>query len=212
MNRTVNDVNLAEKKNRDIQELDYLYSLVKDEKSRRENDIIAKQEEYARKLPIDYNETDSGIIKEVRSKPTQEEWYDFTVLPEGENRKSVLVIPKRNYEYVTQLGINAYLNEYEIIKTIGGMEMHFVTTTNTSFSEVKRLVHLDRELTKEEKEYLRLFYNQMSDIHLRTCKAKFSGYIGTVERNSKLPSFDMDYEDYAATKVIRQRDKGENER
>ena len=92
------------------------------------------------------------------------------------------------------------------------MEMHFVTMTNTSFSEVKRLLHLDRELTKEEQDYLKLFYNQMSDIHLRTCKSKFSGYIGTVESNSNTPSFEMDYEDFAATKYIRQREKEDNER
>lgn len=198
---------LSEKINHDLQEIEYLYSLIKDENSRKEFDVLTKQEIYAKNLPLKPEEARTGIIKNFNSKPSREQWYQFEVSPDGENKKQILVIPKRTYQYTTQLGVIAYLNEYEIVKNIAGIDIHFNVTTNTRFDEVDRLMHMDRPLIDEEKEYINLFNNQMSDMHLRTCQRKFRGYIGSVERNLNGPIFDMNDEDFAVTKVIREREQ-----
>lgn len=198
---------LSEKINYDLKEIEYLYSLIKDENSRKEYDVLTKQEMYAKTLPLKPEEVRTGIIKNFNSKPSKEQWYQFEVSPDGENKKQILVIPKRNYQYTTQLGVIAYLNEYDIVKNVAGMEMHFTVTTNTRFDEVDKIIHLDRPLSDKENEYINLFNNLMSDIHLRTCQRKFNGYIGTVENNLNGPAFDMNDEDFAVTKVIREREQ-----
>ena len=198
---------LSEKINYDLKEIEYLYSLIKDENSRKEYDVLTKQEMYAKTLPLKPEEVRTGIIKNFNSKPSKEQWYQFEVSPDGENKKQILVIPKRNYQYTTQLGVIAYLNEYDIVKNVAGMEMHFTVTTNTRFDEVDKIIHLDRPLSDRENEYINLFNNQMSDIHLRTCQRKFNGYIGTVENNLNGSAFDMNDEDFAVTKVIREREQ-----
>ena len=198
---------LSEKINYDLKEIEYLYSLIKDENSRKEYDVLTKQEMYAKTLPLKPEEVRTGIIKNFNSKPSKEQWYQFEVSPDGENKKQILVIPKRNYQYTTQLGVIAYLNEYDIVKNVAGMEMHFTVTTNTRFDEVDKIIHLDRPLSDKENEYINMFNNQMSDIHLRTCQRKFNGYIGTVENNLNGPAFDMNDEDFAVTKVIREREQ-----
>ena len=66
---------------------------------------------------------------------------------------------------------------------------------------------MDRPLSDKENEYINMFNNQMSDIHLRTCQRKFNGYIGTVENNLNGSAFDMNDEDFAVTKVIREREQ-----
>ena len=182
-------------------------SLIKDENSRKEYDVLTKQEMYAKTLPLKPEEVRTGIIKNFNSKPSKEQWYQFEVSPDGENKKQILVIPKRNYQYTTQLGVIAYLNEYDIVKNVAGMEMHFTVTTNTRFDEVDKIIHLDRPLSDKENEYINLFNNLMSDIHLRTCQRKFNGYIGTVENNLNGSAFDMNDEDFAVTKVIREREQ-----
>lgn len=198
---------LSEKIDYDLKEIEYLYSLIKDENSRKEYDVLTKQEMYAKTLPLKPEEVRTGIIKNFNSKPSKEQWYQFEVSPDGENKKQILVIPKRNYQYTTQLGVIAYLNEYDIVKNVAGMEMHFTVTTNTRFDEVDKIIHLDRPLSDRENEYINLFNNQMSDIHLRTCQRKFNGYIGTVENNLNGSAFDMNDEDFAVTKVIREREQ-----
>lgn len=198
---------LSEKINYDLKEIEYLYSLIKDENSRKEYDVLTKQEMYAKTLPLKPEEVRTGIIKNFNSKPSKEQWYQFEVSPDGENKKQILVIPKRNYQYTTQLGVIAYLNEYDIVKNVAGMEMHFTVTTNTRFDEVDKIIHLDRPLSDKENEYINLFNNLMSDIHLRTCQRKFNGYIGTVENNLNGSAFDMNDEDFAVTKVIREREQ-----
>ena len=198
---------MSEKINYDLKEIEYLYSLIKDENSRKEYDVLTKQEMYAKTLPLKPEEVRTGIIKNFNSKPSKEQWYQFEVSPDGENKKQILVIPKRNYQYTTQLGVIAYLNEYDIVKNVAGMEMHFTVTTNTRFDEVDKIIHLDRPLSDRENEYINLFNNQMSDIHLRTCQRKFNGYIGTVENNLNGSAFDMNDEDFAVTKVIREREQ-----
>ena len=198
---------MSEKINYDLKEIEYLYSLIKDENSRKEYDVLTKQEMYAKTLPLKPEEVRTGIIKNFNSKPSKEQWYQFEVSPEGENKKQILVIPKRNYQYTTQLGVIAYLNEYDIVKNVAGMEMHFTVTTNTRFDEVDKIIHLDRPLSDKENEYINLFNNLMSDIHLRTCQRKFNGYIGTVENNLNGSAFDMNDEDFAVTKVIREREQ-----
>ena len=198
---------LSEKINYDLKEIEYLYSLIKDENSRKEYDVLTKQEMYAKTLPLKPEEVRTGIIKNFNSKPSKEQWYQFEVSPDGENKKQILVIPKRNYQYTTQLGVIAYLNEYDIVKNVAGMEMHFTVTTNTRFDEVDKIIHLDRPLSDKENEYINLFNNLMSDIHLRTCQRKFNGYIGTVENNLNGSAFDMNDEDFAVTKVIKEREQ-----
>lgn len=198
---------LSEKIDYDLKEIEYLYSLIKDENSRKEYDVLTKQEMYAKTLPLKPEEVRTGIIKNFNSKPSKEQWYQFEVSPDGENKKQILVIPKRNYQYTTQLGVIAYLNEYDIVKNVAGMEMHFTVTTNTRFDEVDKIIHLDRPLSDKENEYINLFNNLMSDIHLRTCQRKFNGYIGTVENNLNGSAFDMNDEDFAVTKVIREREQ-----
>lgn len=198
---------LSEKINYDLKEIEYLYSLIKDENSRKEYDVLTKQEMYAKTLPLKPEEVRTGIIKNFNSKPSKEQWYQFEVSPDGENKKQILVIPKRNYQYTTQLGVIAYLNEYDIVKNVAGMEMHFTVTTNTRFDEVDKIIHLDRPLSDKENEYINLFNNLMSDIHLRTCQRKFNGYIGTVENNLNGSAFDMNDEDFEVTKVIREREQ-----
>ena len=198
---------LSEKIDYDLKEIEYLYSLIKDENSRKEYDVFTKQEMYAKTLPLKPEEVRTGIIKNFNSKLSKEQWYQFEVSPDGENKKQILVIPKRNYQYTTQLGVIAYLNEYDIVKNVAGMEMHFTVTTNTRFDEVDKIIHLDRPLSDKENEYINLFNNLMSDIHLRTCQRKFNGYIGTVENNLNGPAFDMNDEDFAVTKVIREREQ-----
>ena len=198
---------MSEKINYDLKEIEYLYSLIKDENSRKEYDVLTKQEMYAKTLPLKPEEVRTGIIKNFNSKPSKEQWYQFEVSPEGKNKKQILVIPKRNYQYTTQLGVIAYLNEYDIVKNVAGMEMHFTVTTNTRFDEVDKIIHLDRPLSDKENEYINLFNNLMSDIHLRTCQRKFNGYIGTVENNLNGSAFDMNDEDFAVTKVIREREQ-----
>ena len=198
---------MSEKIDYDLKEIEYLYSLIKDENSRKEYDVLTKQEMYAKTLPLKPEEVRTGIIKNFNSKPSKEQWYQFEVSPDGENKKQILVIPKRNYQYTTQLGVIAYLNEYDIVKNVAGMEMHFTVTTNTRFDEVDKIIHLDRPLSDRENEYINLFNNQMSDIHLRTCQRKFNGYIGTVENNLNGSAFDMNDEDFAVTKVIREREQ-----
>lgn len=198
---------LSEKINYDLKEIEYLYSLIKDENSRKEYDVLTKQEMYAKTLPLKPEEVRTGIIKNFNSKPSKEQWYQFEVSPDGENKKQILVIPKRNYQYTTQLGVIAYLNEYDIVKNVAGMEMHFTVTTNTRFDEVDKIIHLYRPLSDKENEYINMFNNQMSDIHLRTCQRKFNGYIGTVENNLNGSAFDMNDEDFAVTKVIREREQ-----
>lgn len=198
---------LSEKINYDLKEIEYLYSLIKDENSRKEYDVFTKQEMYAKTLPLKPEEVRTGIIKNFNSKPSKEQLYQFEVSPDGENKKQILVIPKRNYQYTTQLGVIAYLNEYDIVKNVAGMEMHFTVTTNTRFDEVDKIIHLDRPLSDKENEYINLFNNLMSDIHLRTCQRKFNGYIGTVENNLNGSAFDMNDEDFAVTKVIREREQ-----
>ena len=198
---------LSEKIDYDLKEIEYLYSLIKDENSRKEYDVLTKQEMYAKTLPLKPEEVRTGIIKNFNSKPSKEQWYQFEVSPDGGNKKQILVIPKRNYQYTTQLGVIAYLNEYDIVKNVAGMEMHFTVTTNTRFDEVDKIIHLDRPLSDRENEYINLFNNQMSDIHLRTCQRKFNGYIGTVENNLNGSAFDMNDEDFAVTKVIREREQ-----
>ncbi len=198
---------MSEKINYDLKEIEYLYSLIKDENSRKEYDVLTKQEMYAKTLPLKPEEVRTGIIKNFNSKPSKEQWYQFEVSPDGENKKQILVIPKRNYQYTTQLGVIAYLNEYDIVKNVAGMEMHFTVTTNTRFDEVDKIIHLDRPLSDKENEYINLFNNLMSDIHLRTCQRKFNGYIGTVENNLNGSAFDMNDEDFAVTKVIREREQ-----
>lgn len=187
----------------EIQEIDFLYSLVKDENVRSKNDELAKEEKYASTLPKISEDEVKGIIKNYTSKPSKEESYQFEVSPEGENKKHITVIPKRKFQYTTQLGVIAYLNEYEIVKNINGIDRHFTVTTNTNFSEADKISHLDRPLSDNEKAYLKLFYMQMSDIHLKTCQKRFSGYIGTVENNLDSVKFDMDSEDYAATDALK---------
>ena len=198
---------MSEKIDYDLKEIEYLYSLIKDENSRKEYDVLTKQEMYAKTLPLKPEEVRTGIIKNFNSKPSKEQWYQFEVSPDGENKKQILVIPKRNYQYTTQLGVIAYLNEYDIVKNVAGMEMHFTVTTNTRFDEVDKIIHLDRPLSDKENEYINLFNNLMSDIHLRTCQRKFNGYIGTVENNLNGSAFDMNDEDFAVTKVIREREQ-----
>ena len=198
---------MSEKIDYDLKEIEYLYSLIKDENSRKEYDVLTKQEMYAKTLPLKPEEVRTGIIKNFNSKPSKEQWYQFEVSPDGGNKKQILVIPKRNYQYTTQLGVIAYLNEYDIVKNVAGMEMHFTVTTNTRFDEVDKIIHLDRPLSDRENEYINLFNNQMSDIHLRTCQRKFNGYIGTVENNLNGSAFDMNDEDFAVTKVIREREQ-----
>ena len=198
---------MSEKINYDLKEIEYLYSLIKDENSRKEYDVLTKQEMYAKTLPLKPEEVRTGIIKNFNSKPSKEQWYQFEVSPDGENKKQILVIPKKNYQYTTQLGVIAYLNEYDIVKNVAGMEMHFTVTTNTRFDEVDKIIHLDRPLSDKENEYINLFNNLMSDIHLRTCQRKFNGYIGTVENNLNGSAFDMNDEDFAVTKVIREREQ-----
>ena len=198
---------MSEKIDYDLKEIEYLYSLIKDENSRKEYDVFTKQEMYAKTLPLKPEEVRTGIIKNFNSKLSKEQWYQFEVSPDGENKKQILVIPKRNYQYTTQLGVIAYLNEYDIVKNVAGMEMHFTVTTNTRFDEVDKIIHLDRPLSDKENEYINLFNNLMSDIHLRTCQRKFNGYIGTVENNLNGPAFDMNDEDFAVTKVIREREQ-----
>lgn len=188
---------------KEIQEIDYLYSLVKDENVRSKNDELAKEEKYANSLPKISKAEVKGIIKSYTSKPSNEESYQFEVAPEGENRKHIQVIPKRRIEYITQLGVIAYLNEYEIVKNINGIDRHFIVTTHTNFTEADKISHLDRPLTDNEKAYLKLFYMQMSDIHLKTCEKRFNGYIGSVENNIDSVKFDMDSEDYAATDALK---------
>ena len=155
---------MSEKINYDLKEIEYLYSLIKDENSRKEYDVLTKQEMYAKTLPLKPEEVRTGIIKNFNSKPSKEQWYQFEVSPDGENKKQILVIPKRNYQYTTQLGVIAYLNEYDIVKNVAGMEMHFTVTTNTRFDEVDKIIHLDRPLSDKENEYINMFNNQMSDI------------------------------------------------
>ena len=198
---------LSEKINYDLKEIEYLYSLIKDENSRKEYDVLTKQEMYAKTLPLKPEEVRTGIIRNFNSKPSKEQWYQFEVSPDGENKKQILVIPKRNSQYTTQLAVIAYLNEYDIVKNVAGMEMHFTVTTNTRFDEVDKIIHLDRPLSDKENEYINMFNNQMSDIHLRTCQRKFNGYIGTVENNLNGSAFDMNDEDFAVTKVIREREQ-----
>lgn len=198
---------MSEKIDYDLKEIEYLYSLIKDENSRKEYDVLTKQEMYAKTLPLKPEEVRTGIIRNFNSKPSKEQWYQFEVSPDGENKKQILVIPKRNYQYTTQLGVIAYLNEYDIVKNVAGMEMHFTVTTNTRFDEVDKIIHLDRPLSDKENEYINMFNNQMSDIHLRTCQRKFNGYIGTVENNLNGSAFDMNDEDFAVTKVIREREQ-----
>lgn len=198
---------MSEKIDYDLKEIECLYSLIKDENSRKEYDVLTKQEMYAKTLPLKPEEVRTGIIRNFNSKPSKEQWYQFEVSPEGENKKQILVIPKRKYQYTTQLGVIAYLNEYDIVKNVAGMEMHFTVTTNTRFDEVDKIIHLDRPLSDKENEYINMFNNQMSDIHLRTCQRKFNGYIGTVENNLNGPAFDMNDEDFAVTKVIREREQ-----
>ena len=198
---------MSEKINYDLKEIEYLYSLIKDENSRKEYDVLTKQEMYAKTLPLKPEEVRTGIIRNFNSKPSKEQWYQFEVSPDGENKKQILVIPKKNYQYTTQLGVIAYLNEYDIVKNVAGMEMHFTVTTNTRFDEVDKIIHLDRPLSDKENEYINLFNNLMSDIHLRTCQRKFNGYIGTVENNLNGSAFDMNDEDFAVTKVIREREQ-----
>lgn len=190
-------------------ELDKLYALIKDEDSRKRNDKLAQQEIYAKKLPINPNSVMEGIIKKYSSKPLEDRWYNFIVSPEGEDQKDVLVIPKREYQYTTQLGLMAYLNEYEIVKIVSGKEMHFCVTTNTRFRDIDELLHKGQPLTENERKYIELFYKQMSDIHLQTCQNKFNGYIGTVENNTSTPIFDMNDEDAAVTKILRNREHDE---
>lgn len=197
------DKELVEK---EIKEIDYLYSLIKDEVSRRKNDSLAREEKYFSQLPKISEEEVRGIIKDLKSKPLGEESYNFNVSPEGESTKKVLIMPKRKYEYTTKLGVIAYLREYEIVKNIYGIDSHFTVTTNTDFDEANRILHSDTPLNDSEREYLRLFYMQMSDIHLSTCKKRLNGYIGTVDKNIRLAKFDMDSEDYAATNEIRRRE------
>lgn len=198
---------MSEKIDYDLKEIEYLYSLIKDENSRKEYDVLTKQEMYAKTLPLKPEEVRTGIIRNFNSKSSKEQWYQFEVSPDGENKKQILVIPKRNYQYTTQLGVIAYLNEYDIVKNVAGMEMHFTVTTNTRFDEVDKIIHLDRPLSDKENEYINLFNNLMSDIHLRTCQRKFNGYIGTVENNLNGSAFDMNDEDFAVTKVIREREQ-----
>ncbi len=198
---------MSEKIDYDLKEIEYLYSLIKDENSRKEYDVLTKQEMYAKTLPLKPEEVRTGIIRNFNSKHSKEQWYQFEVSPEGENKKQILVIPKRKYQYTTQLGVIAYLNEYDIVKNVAGMEMHFTVTTNTRFDEVDKIIHLDRPLSDKENEYINMFNNQMSDIHLRTCQRKFNGYIGTVENNLNGSAFDMNDEDFAVTKVIREREQ-----
>ena len=198
---------MSEKIDYDLKEIEYLYSLIKDENSRKEYDVLTKQEMYAKTLPLKPEEVRTEIIKNFNSKPSKEQWYQFEVSPDGENKKQILVIPKRNYQYTTQLGVIAYLNEYDIVKNVAGMEMHFTVTTNTRFDEVDKIINLDRPLSDKENEYINLFNNLMSDIHLRTCQRKFNGYIGTVENNLNGSAFDMNDEDFAVTKVIREREQ-----
>ena len=197
---------------KEIQEIDFLYSLVKDESIRSKNDELAKEEKYANALPKIFQNEVKGIIKNYTSEPSKKESYQFEVSPEGENKKHIIVIPKRKFQYTTQLGVIAYLNEYEIVKNINGMDRHFTVTTNTNFSEANKISHLNRSLTDKEKEYLKLFYMQMSDIHLKTCKKRFNGYIGTVENNLDSVKFDMDSEDYAATIAFNKRDRSDDGR
>ena len=191
---------------REIKEIDYLYSLVKDEKARSKNDSLAKEEKHCRQLPKISEEEVKGIIKDLMSKPLEENKYTFSVSPEGESTKKVLVIPKRKYQYITKLGVTAYLREYEVVKNIYGVDSHFTVTTNTDFDEVNKIYHSDKPISKAESEYLKLFYMQMSDIHLNTCRRRFNGYIGTVDNNMFSAKFDMDSEDYAATKEIRKQE------
>ena len=196
---------------KEIEEIDFLYSLVKDEKVRSKNDELAKEEKYVNSLPkISETEVD-GIIKSYKSKPSKGEIYQFEVSPEGENTKHIIVFKKRDYQYVTKLGVIAYLGEYEIIKNINGIDRHFLIKTNTKFDEINDILHSDRNLSNNEMEYLKLFYRQMSDVHLKTCQNKFCGYIGTVEKKLDSATLDMDSEDYAATKVITANEKRKDE-
>lgn len=195
---------------KEIQEIDFLYSLIKDENVRSKNDELAKEEKYANSLPKISEAEVKGIIKNFTSEPSKEEYYQFEVSPEGENKKHIIVIPKRNFKYTTQLGVIAYLNEYEIIKNINGIDRHFDVTTHTNFNQANNIAHLDRPLTDIEKAYLKLFYMQMSDIHLKTCEKRFNGYIGTVENNIDSAKFDMDSEDYAATNAFK-KDRADDE-
>ena len=200
---------MSEKIDNDLKEIEYLYSLIKDENSRKEYDVLTKQEIYAKNLPLKSEGVKTGIIRNFTSKLSKEKWYQFEVAPNGENKKQILVIPKRNYQYITQMGVIAYLKEYEIVKNVNGMEMHFPVTTNTRFDEIDMLTHVDKPRTEGENEYIKLFYNQMSDIHLTTCQRKFDGYIGTVENNLNGPMFDMNEEDLATTKLISQKEREE---
>lgn len=193
---------MAERTDKDIKEVDYLYSLIKDGNARRENDELAKENAYAEKLPIKPEDANVGIIRSINSKYAKEMVYSFEVAPEGENKKHVIVIPKRYFEYTTKVGVIAYINEYIIVKNINGIEMHFDVTTNTRFDELDEIMNYGKPLTALESEYVRLFNNQMSDIHLRTCARKYKGYIGTVENNLRTAKFEMNEEDLSATTAI----------
>ena len=68
-------------------------------------------------------------------------------------------------------------------------------------------IYIDATSKKIDSKYISLFNKQMSDLHLRTCQRKFNGYIGTVENNLNGTIFDMNDEDLATTKLIRQKEQ-----
>lgn len=196
---------------KDVRKLDYLYSLVKDEKTRKKFDELFKEERYLSTLPKICEDEVKGIIKEYNSKPSKGEVYQLEVFPDGENAKHIIAFKKRDYRYVTKLGVIAYLSEYAIVKNINGIDREFRVTTNTNFDKVNEILHSNRPLSENEKKYLKLFYNQMSDTHLKACQKVYNGYIGTVEEKSDSVKFDMDSEDYAATKEILSQEVKRNE-
>ena len=194
---------LDKKLNAEVSELNKLYLLINNENVRNQNNELVKEEEYAKKLPIDSNIIEPGIIKNLNYIPLNENKYNFKVYPENENPKHITVITKRKYEYFTKLGIRAFINYIDITKNLNGVEMNFKVFTNTNFENIYKLINIKKELTNNEKAYIQLFYNQMSDIHLMSCYRKFDGYIGSIEYNFDKPLFEMNSEDYALTKRVK---------
>lgn len=194
---------LDKKLNAEVSELNKLYLLINNENVRNQNNELVKEEEYAKKLLIDSNIIEPGIIKNLNYIPLNENKYNFKVYPENENPKHITVITKRKYEYFTKLGIRAFINYIDITKNLNGVEMNFKVFTNTNFENIYKLINIKKELTNNEKEYIQLFYNQMSDIHLMSCYRKFDSYIGSIEYNFDKPLFEMNSEDYALTKRVK---------
>ena len=65
---------MSEKIDYDLKEIEYLYSLIKDENSRKEYDVLTKQEIYAKNLPLKSEGVKTGIIRNFTSKLSKEKW------------------------------------------------------------------------------------------------------------------------------------------